>query len=168
MKNLVAVIIASLVSACAVEPVAIPGHDAVLYCEMEDGCEGWELEVAVAFDRYEAEWKKHFTAKLVLPASVTVRDHVWGGFDWEALDGGRVLGYTNGRDIVVTGRDLDTLEQHKPQNEILFHEMSHSALKSATGNGDGNHSEGDGPWVAEVDEMIDILVLELDMVEEVK
>ena len=164
MKNVVLILAALFVSACSVEPVAIEGHDAVLFCEMEDGCEGWDLEVAVAFDRYAARYKLAFNEEPVLPLTVTVRDHIWGGVDWAALDGGRVLGYTNGRDIVVVGRDLDTLEPKNPQNEELFHEITHSVLDSRYGDGDGDHVEGEGPWTSEHDNLIGILVHNLDNV----
>lgn len=159
--------VVSMSSACTTAlPVLVPGHDTVLYCEMEEGCEGWALEVAVAFDRYEAMWVDRFGTTPTLPLTLTVRDHIWGGFDWEALDGGRVLGYTNGRDIVMVGRDLDTLEPVNPAGEVLWHEVNHSVLTVMYGNGDGDHHDGEGPWHVEHDEMIRDLVFGVDLVDE--
>ena len=164
MTRFILAAIIVLASSCSVAPEAIPNYDTVLFCEADDGCPGWVDDASVALQRYQRAYQKRLGRLPSVPETVTVRDHVWGGVDWEVLEGGRILGYTNFRDVVVVGRDLDTLDPVGPLDGAVFwHEVTHATLHEAFGEGDRDHTEGEGPWTSTHDELIRDLVAGVDL-----
>lgn len=136
MRFVVALIV--VVAACAPgEPV--PGHDTLLRCEASS-CEGWEPEhVGEVLDDWVARWGAIVGGDEPQPAAVIV---VEGAVVWGATDG-----YQREGEVHV---DVD----FAAGDWVLAHELVHAALWAATGDGDGDHVSGDGPWTEAHDELI--------------
>ena len=157
MKNAFLALVSMLsVAACNVEGVKIPGHDAVLVCEMESGCENWDVnDVAVFMDRFSAQWKKDFGAAPKMPSVIFVKDAFFAGMNFEDSKGDNYMGYANEDEVHVVGKlDGRILSMDA---SVFAHEMIHGALLSAEGDSDHDHAAGEGPWSAAHDRLLSIL-----------
>jgi hypothetical protein len=132
----------ALAMSCApVDP--IPGYDSAVRCEADsDLCD--PAVIADVLDDFGERWHALFDNAAVMPDLIVIEDAiVWGLVDTDG-DGGPVTGHAS---ILVS-------EVHATDLRSLVHELVHHALQVSTGDPDGDHGDGAGPWSADHDLII--------------
>lgn len=135
MVRLLALVVA--LAGCAPgEPV--PGFRAELRCEAADCSEWTPVAVAAVLEDFRARWGALFDEVPAVPALVVVEDAAW----WPGVEG-----YSWGEEVRIL--------PVAPTGWQFVHELVHNALRAATGDGDHDHVDGDGPWTERHDFLIE-------------
>lgn len=133
--------------------------DSTINCMLDDCSEWTEDTVVELLDNYQARWdvlrptQQFFPAKnWYIEAEEDLACRLLPETSFTMPDCG---GYSDGDTIHVQGTlDGFLLNVYMAPTS---HELSHNTLEASTGDGDSNHSEGDGPWDEDIDLLINVM-----------